>query len=155
MIRPTRSSNLRSSAAKLCLALTALAGFVILLPGRALACRCPEYVRAETPYERAHFVITGKVVEVRPNADGDGWTATVTVDHAWKADIPKTISISSHTTCAFKFEQGADYVLYLFRNKKDGSYYTSKCAGNLPIADAASRLKWLEQHGTAASITGP
>jgi len=131
-----------------------LAAFVILAQANVLACRCPEHVSAATHYKKAQFVVTGKVVEVHANANGDGWTASVVVDRAWKGDIPKTISISTHTTCAFEFTQGAEYLLYLFR-APDGGFYTSKCVGNLPLADAGARLKWLEQNGKSASTAGP
>jgi hypothetical protein len=135
-------------------ALTGLAAFFILAPLNASACRCPEHVTSATYYKKAQFVVTGKVLEVHANAKGDVWTATVTVDRAWKAAVPKTISISTSTTCAFDFTQGAEYLLYLFPTK-GGGYYTSKCVGNLPLAKAEPRRKWLEQHASAASTTGP
>jgi hypothetical protein len=131
-----------------------LAAFVILAQASALACRCPEHVSAAAHYKKAQFVVTAKVVEVHANTDGNGWTATVAVDRAWKAEVPKTISISTHTTCAFEFTQGAEYLLYLFR-APDGGFYTSKCVGNLPLGDAGARLKWLEQNGKSASTAGP
>lgn len=144
----------RPALRNLACSLTGLAAFFILIPLNASACRCPEHVPSATYYKKAQFVVTGKVLEVHANAKGDMWTATVTVDRAWKADVPKTISISTSTTCAFDFTQGAEYLLYLFPTK-DGSYYTSKCVGNLPLANAEPRLKWLEQHASAASAKGP
>jgi hypothetical protein len=144
----------RSALRKLACALAGLTAFLILAPVKASACRCPEHVSSATYYKKAQFVITGKVVEVHANANGDGWTATVTVDRAWKADVPKTISISTSSDCALHFAQDAEYLLYLFR-APGGGYYTSMCAGNLPLAEAGPRVKWLEQHASKASIAGP
>jgi hypothetical protein len=134
--------------------LVGVVAFLILVPETASACRCPEHASATTCYKKAQLVIIGKVLEVQANPGGDQTTATLTVDRAWKADVPKTISISTSTTCAFNFTQGTEYLLYLFRTP-NGGYYTSKCVGNLPVREAASRLKWLQQHASVASTTGP
>jgi hypothetical protein len=144
----------RSALRKLAWALAGLTGFLILAPVKASACRCPEHVSSATYYKKAQFVVTGKIVEVHPNANADGWTATVAVDRAWKADVPQTISISTSTDCALHFTQGAQYLLYLFP-APGGGYYTSMCAGNLVLAEAGPRLKWLEQHASVASTAGP
>jgi len=147
----------RPALRRLACALTGLIVFLIFLilaPAKASACRCPEHVSSATYYKKAQFVVTGKVVEVHANANGDGWTATVEVARAWKADVPKTISISTSTDCALHFTQAAEYLLYLFP-APGGGYYTSTCAGNLPIADAGPRLKWLEQHASVSSTAGP
>jgi hypothetical protein len=150
---PEWSSMPRPALRKLACALTGLAAFLILAPVKMSACRCPEHVSSASYYKKAQFVVTGKVVEVHPNAKGDGWTATVAVDRAWKADVPKTISISTSTDCALHFTQGAEYLLFLFP-APGGGYYTSTCAGNLALVAAGPRLKWLEQHASVASTAG-
>lgn len=133
--------------------LAGLAALLVLPQVNAWACRCPEHVPVMDYYEKAQYVVTGKVVELHANGK-DGSSATVTVNRVWKADVPKTISISTRTSCAFNVNQGAEYLLYLFRTP-DGGYYTSKCVGDLPLKQAESRLKWLEQHAVTASTTGP
>ena len=148
-----QQSSMQSAVRDMAGSLVALAAFVVLAQANAAACRCPVHVSASTFYRKAQFVVTGKVVEVHANANGDGWTATVAVDRAWKAEVPKTISISTHTTCAFEFTRGAEYLLYLFRDPA-GGFYTSKCVGNLPVAEAGARLRWLERNGTPASTAG-
>jgi len=135
------SPRLRSHAV---LVLLALLPFV---PEAALACRCPAHLPFSKAYGRAQSVVTGKVSAVAPNSDGNGSTATVTVSHSWKAQAPETISVSTSTTCAFNFVQGEEYLLYLYRTP-EGSYYTSKCVGDLPIAKAESALSWLKIHGS-------
>jgi hypothetical protein len=104
-------------------------------------------------------VVTGKVSALRTNSDGNGSTATFTVTHSWKAEVPQTISVSTSTTCAFNFVQGEEYLLYLYRTP-EGGYYTSKCVGDLPMAKAEAALSWLKVHGSAlpdpvADIVGP
>lgn len=131
--------------------LLALLSFV---PEAALACRCPAHLPFSKAYARAESVVTGKVSAVATNPDGNGSTATVTVSHAWKAQSPQTISVSTSTTCAFNFVQGEEYLLYLYRTP-DGGYYTSKCVGDLPLAKAEAALAWLKIHGSALPDSVP
>lgn len=133
------------------LLLIALLPFV---PVAALACRCPTHLPFSKAYERAQSVVTGKVSAVATNPDGNGSTATVTVSHAWKAQVSQTISVSTSTTCAFNFVQGEEYLLYLYRTP-EGGYYTSKCVGDLPIAKAEPALSWLKIHGSASPDPAP
>jgi len=112
----------------------------------AWACRCPASVSPATAYKRAHVVVTGKVASVQPLPQQQGTNAIVTVSTNWKKKVASEISVSTETTCAYNFEAGSEYLLYLFETK-DGNYYTSLCAGNQPLAAAAKSMTWLRKSG--------
>lgn len=122
----------------------------VLLPGIAAACRCPATPPAPSAaYRRADFVVVARVADVKQDADHNGYTVSLNVSLGWKKKVPREISVSTRTTCAFPFTAGEEYLLYLF-SKPGGGYSTSKCVGDQPSAGAGKALDWLKAHAAAA-----
>ena len=128
-----------------------LLAFCAAVAPPALACRCSPGMSQTATYQRASRVIVGRVDKVAPHADQNGSTATVMVSRSWKGPVPREITVDSRTTCAFPFAAGQEYLLYLY-DEPDGRYYTSICAGNAVMAEAARALEWLKRHGAPSAV---
>src|ERR1044071_5175870 len=107
---------------------------LLAYPATALACRCVPNISPALAYRNADVVVRAKVLAVRASGGDitkDGASARITVAKAWKGDIAGDVEVSTRTTCAFPFEEGADYLLYL-RKAPDGGagFVTNKCFGN-------------------------
>lgn len=121
---------------------------LLCLPPVSHACRCPDGVPASTAYRQAQVVVLATVVQVSGDRDREGATAVVTVSRAWKAPVDERIEIFTNTTCAFDFQPGQTYLLYVQKTAAGARYWTKRCFGNLPAADAARHIRWLDRHGS-------
>jgi len=133
--------------------LTAVAAFLVVFASarRVSACRCLEPKSAATAYGAAHAVVAGKVIEVtRPRPDET--EVTVEVAAVWKADMPKLLRVTTSTDCAFPFQSGNDYLLFLYQDSS-AAYSTERCMGNREKSKAATFLAWLKKNGREGTIT--
>ena len=128
-----------------------LLAFCAAVAPPAFACRCSPGMSLTTTYQRASRVVVGRVDKVSPHADQNGSTATVLVSQGWKGPVAHEITVDSMTTCAFPFAAGQEYLLYLY-DEPEGRYYTSICAGNVVVAEAARALEWLKRHGAPSAV---
>lgn len=118
---------------------------------KAIACRCGPEITPRAAYERAETVVLARVEEVKNRPDQNGVTARLTVARAWKKPVSREIAVLSTTTCAFNFERGQQYILYIFRGS-DRQLHTSQCLGNVPVSDAGKVRAWLDRYGVSAAV---
>jgi len=113
------------------------------------ACRCVEPGPA-VAYRRAEAVAQVQVTKVTGNPVGPGGAKVqLTVSRGWKAPVGDSIEVATSTTCAYVFEQGREYLVYLQRDEAN-ALITRRCMGNRPLVDAKAALDWLARHGKAA-----
>jgi hypothetical protein len=125
---------------------------IMAIPSNTAACRCPEPLSPEIAYDRADVVVCGKALSVQGNMYKEGAIVRIKVFDAWKKKIHSEIDVFTSTTCAFDFQTGEEYLLYLY-DMPEGKYYsTKKCVGNLPTSKAKKALLWIEQNGLHTGI---
>ena len=139
----------RRFAAKLTRAVVLMA--IAAVPREADACRCLEPKSAAAAYSAAHAAVTGQVLEVNRSSP-DETEVTMQVTAAWKADLPRLLRVTTSTDCAFPFQKGGSYLLFLFQDAS-ASYSTERCMGNRDVAKAASFLAWLRKNGREGRVT--
>ena len=127
---------------------------LLTLVAPAWACRCPAEPSAATAYQRADVVVQATVLAVQGDINQDGATARLRVLRAWKRPVGAEIEVRTATTCAFEFQGGASYLLYLTVSADGAQYSTKRCMGNLPLAGADKALDWLQRHGATVSVEG-
>jgi hypothetical protein len=133
--------------------LTAAVSVLIGFPFAAMACRCangtPDPAHA---YQRAHVVVLGTALELSQDAATQTTEARIAVNQAWKKDTDREIKVTTRTTCAYPFQTGQDYVLFLYR-ADSSSYFTAKCVGNRTLKQADQALMWLRRHGRLGKVS--
>lgn len=119
--------------------------------GGAMACRCTE-PSAAAAYRGADAVVQARVVAVSgdPEAEG-GAVVRLTVDRSWKSSTAAQIDVATRSTCAYPFAVGQDLLVYLTRAGGAAPWFTQRCRGNRPLAEAAGALGWLARHGRPAA----
>lgn len=128
--------------------LTILIFVVVSLPA-AFGCRCTEPT-TKRAYARAEAVARVRIVEVsEPTSDGTV-TAQGEVESAWKAGLPSRIRIITGEDCAYPFESGHTYLLFLFKGEQEWGTY--RCRGNKTDAESAQAVRWLKRYGTAQPV---
>jgi len=145
--RPAAVGQPLRTPARLALALALL--LVGAVPARA--CRCVEPLAPAAAYAAADLVVRATVLHVEPGAGDGEATARIELAQAWKRPVPAHLEVSTRSTCAYPFEAGQAYLLYL-RASGPGAYATRRCAGNLPAAEAGRALDWLRRHGRETAI---
>jgi hypothetical protein len=116
---------------------------------QALACRCVEPVAPKIAYRNASVAVRAEVVALRSDVARDATTATLKVSQRWKGEVSQSIEVITDSTCAYPFENGREYVLFLQKDRGLPGYSTARCMGNQPIDKADPALKWLEKYGKA------
>ena len=116
------------------------------LPAAGIACRCAGPISPSTAYQRAQAVVVGKVLDLKGDRDKEGATARIAVSRAWKQRVDAEVEVFTSTTCAFDFQVGEEYLLYLYESPKTKGYTTKKCLGNQTVVQAGKSLAWLERH---------
>lgn len=119
------------------------------------ACRCVE-PGPTAAYRTAQGVVHVSVLAVSGDAEGPGGaTASLSVQLAWKADAAQTIEVHTSTTCAYLFQPGREYLVYLRQTAGSTAYTTRRCMGNKPIEQAKAQLDWLRSKATAKQVLTP
>ena len=122
---------------------------------QVLACRCLEPASTADAYGRAHVVVRATVLSVDGVGDSPGGArARLRVEEAWKADVAGEIVVSTSTTCAFDFQAGNEYLLYLYPGAQPSEYSTRICVGNCLAANAEGALRWLRTRGRGSQVHG-
>lgn len=134
-----------------------LAVALLAIAGSAQACRCVEPLPPATAYRHASAVVKARVVDVRINAAEQSATARVSVSLNWKLGTATEIEVFTDTNCAYPFEAGREYVLFLLKDRPLPGYVSGRCMGNQPTdgnkADPVQR--WLRRRGELMSSTLP
>ena len=123
------------------------------LVGIASACRCVEPIAPSPAYRHATTVVQGRVDGVKLNAADQSAIATITVTAAWKQAVPATIEVFTDTNCAYPFETGREYVLFLLKDRPLAGYVTGRCMGNQPAIQADTVLRWLRRNGAVRDVS--
>lgn len=116
----------------------------------ALACRCLE-PGARDAYAGAYAIIQARVTEVVPAPEGDGGIAILVVSQAWKRDVPEKLAVITITNCAYPWQEGKEYILFLLR-ESTGLFSTARCLGNRPVGEAAWLIRWLHKNGHISKV---
>ena len=133
--------------ARWCAALLA----AVMAPSSARACRCIEPRTTAAAYRSAALVVAGKVVDVVPRPEVQGFTYRVRVSRAWKADAAREISVSTGTDCSFEAERGREYLLFLLPEAGSGMT-TGRCMGNGVLESKRGALGWLDRRGRRGRV---
>ncbi len=102
------------------------------------------------PYSRALAVVRAKVSNVTPNPKIDGLTVILQVSDAWKASLPRMITVETGTDCRYPFEEGKEYLVVVL--KSPSGYTTGRCLGNRPASEARRAIEWLNAKGVRAQV---
>ena len=116
--------------------------------GAAHACSC-ERISPSDGFDRAHYVFTGKVVEI------SGHTWTVDVDRVWKgaeklASRVRLLDVYASIDCEFYFELGRAYLFFAIVAKSSRYVYYQPEVCNWTRALRSTRVAsshgniWLE-----------
>jgi hypothetical protein len=116
--------------------------------GTAHACSC-EPIAPSEGFDRAHYVFTGKVVEI------SGHTWTVDVDRVWKgaerlASRVRLLDVYASIDCEFYFELGRAYLFFAIVAKSSRYVYYQPEVCNWTRALRSTRVAsphgniWLE-----------
>lgn len=126
-----------------------------LVCGVASACRCVEPGPAGA-YRGSLSVVKANVLAVTGDAEGPGGALVrLSVAQSWKTEVPATLEVRTSTTCAYVFEPGREYLVYLRRDLAGSPLSTRRCMGNRPLAEAQGSLQWLQRHGKPAAASAP
>lgn len=90
---------------------------------------------AATAYQRADVVRHCSAVQGDINQDGD--RSACACCGAWKRPVGAEIEVRTATTCAFDFQSGTSYLLYLTVSADGAQYSTKRCMGNQPLPGRA------------------
>jgi hypothetical protein len=116
--------------------------------GAAHACSC-ERISPDEGFDRAQYVFTGKVAEIR------GHTWTVDVDRVWKgaeklASRVRLLDVYASIDCEFYFEQGRAYLFFAIvaKSSRYVYYQPEVCNWTRPLrsthVDSLRGSIWLE-----------
>jgi len=115
---------------------------LLLLPTFSFACSC---VPSERPceYLRSDTVFVGKVVKTVPvkhPADKNSWTPGYSmqfaVDESLRGGVGKEVTVETGSgggDCGTPLELGRKFLIFAYRNEKDGKLWTGMCSGNRPL----------------------
>ncbi len=128
--------------------LLATASLSVLPMFEAQACRCLEPTSTSRAYSKADAIVLATVQAV----DGEGTSAGgarahLKVTEAWKVAVSTDLDVHTHSTCAFDFQPGQAYLVYLERSGTGPGWSTRICMGNRKATEADVPLRWLRAHG--------
>ncbi|MEP6925694.1 MAG: hypothetical protein ABI954_14605 [Pyrinomonadaceae bacterium] len=128
-----------------------MSGMMLIVLGsvQTYACTCVKNQSQRKLYQQAGTVVIGKIISLE-TIDQTTQTvrAMVEVEQAWKTTVAQQITIITGDSCAFAFEKGSKYLLYL--SKTDANdWSTSVCSGNKKREQAGKSLSWLKKHGAS------
>jgi MacB-like periplasmic core domain len=119
----------------------------------ALACRCREPGSTSKAYRDAQLVVRATVLSVEGEGDSPtGARARLRIEEAWKVETKAELVVTTRTTCAFDFEAGTEYLVYLTRPSVRSEWTTQICRGNLPVTKADSAVAWLRANAKKAAV---
>jgi hypothetical protein len=140
------------------------AGFALLALfagyGTAHACSClafpaDEAEAAAMAYPQADAVFVGRVTDIKSGVPGMSRFRQVyfDVDKAWKGvtdDSGVVVRTAANSAaCGYPFNRGETYLVFAFRNPKDGSLSTNLCTLNRPAARASGLMRELDELAAA------
>jgi hypothetical protein len=119
----------------------------------AWACRCREPGSTSKAYRDAQLVVRATVVSVEGEGDSPtGARARLRIEEAWKLETKAELVVTTRTTCAFHFEAGKEYLVYLTRSSVRDEWTTQICRGNLPVTQAGAPVAWLRANAKKAAV---
>jgi hypothetical protein len=136
---------------KIIFSLLTIIGLMIFARIEVVACSCVRPFENPTPkqeltwYQKnAKVIFSGKVTGITkiPQSQTNGYIVKISVEHFWKASIPKEIIITNGTSCDFSFEVGKSYLIYA-HNSNGRNISTNLCSGNKELQYAAEDIKLL------------
>ena len=128
---------------------------VLLNSGRVLACGCVKLGPPCKAYGEASVVFNGTVKgftegtrKRKPNGDVDfdPRLFKFSVDETFSGAPTKELEVAtglSANDCGYPFVKGASYLVYAYRDEKDGRLYTSSCTRTKRVANASEDLQYL------------
>lgn len=127
----------------------------LLASGRVLACGCNKPGPPCKAYGEASVVFNGTVKSVKegtrkrkPNGDVDFEPRLFkfSVEETFSGAPGKELEVAtglSADDCGYPFVKGASYLVYAYRDEKDGRLYTSACTRTKRVAGASEDLQYL------------
>ena len=123
---------------------------ITAVPAVTWACRCVEPGMASA-YKSAALAVQGRVVNVMPRKDIDGFEVRFQVSRVWKADVPKEISFTTGTDCRYEVKHGGEYVLFMAETPSR-EFTTGRCMGNGDLASKKGAIAWLTKRGSSGRV---
>jgi hypothetical protein len=104
----------------LALGFAVMLAVVVLVPGVALACSCPEPDSPQVAREQSAAVFAGRVVRIRPVGLLDVGpdrrvVATVEVQQVWKGPVQQRVAVVTErdeALCGYPFARGQEVLVY-------------------------------------------
>ena len=143
-----------------CLLLGVSVLIALLASGHVLACGCQKTGPPCKAFGEASVVFTGTVKSLKegarkrkPNGDVDF------VSRLFKFSVEETFSGApirelevatglSADDCGYPFVKGVSYLVYAYRDEKDGRLYTSSCTRTKRVTSASEDLQYLRSLAT-------
>lgn len=109
-----------------------------ILPEKSYACDCMKRSPEDT-FQKNDVVFEGKVLEVQEK-DGGGIKTLFEVKKIWKGTSSSQIIIytssSSSSSCAFRFGEGGEYIVFSSHRGEEKLLETSSCSGTKRLDEA-------------------
>ncbi|WP_305927343.1 cobalamin biosynthesis protein CbiN [Bacillus mycoides] len=107
-----------------------------ILPEKSYACDCIN-VSPEDAFQKNDVVFEGKVLEVQEKGEG-GIKTLFEVKKIWKGTSSSQIIIytSSSSSCAFRFAEGGEYLVFSSHRGEVKLLETSSCSGTKRLDEA-------------------
>src|SRR5262245_21797200 len=122
----------------------------VALPAVTWACRCVEPGMASA-YKSAALAVQGRVVNVKPRKDIDGFEVRFQVSQVWKADVPKEIMFTTGTDCRYEVKEGGEYLVFVAQTPSR-QYTTGRCVGKVEFASKQNTIAWLTKRGRSGRV---
>ncbi|MBE7121760.1 cobalamin biosynthesis protein CbiN [Bacillus cereus] len=114
-----------------------ICGFILIVfPDKSYACDCMKK-SPEDAFQKNDVVFEGKVLEVQEK-DGGGIKTLFEVKKIWKGTSSSQIIIytSSSSSCAFRFAEGGEYIVFSSHRGEEKLLETSICSGTKRLDEA-------------------
>ncbi|OOR23359.1 cobalamin biosynthesis protein CbiN [Bacillus cereus] len=106
-----------------------------ILPEKSYACDCIKRSPEDT-FQKNDVVFEGKVLEVQEK-DGGGIKTLFEVKKIWKGTSSSQIIIyTSSSSCAFRFGEGGEYIVFSSHRGEEKLLETSSCSGTKRLDEA-------------------
>ena len=145
-----------------------VAAALALLPGIAVACTCTGDggMPACEAFNKADAVFFGTVlsrdiqsfpVEGTRGVVEDKIVGRFAVEHAVSGVTGLEVDVTTgmgNPECVLDFREGQRYVVYAYRDKKNGSLYTFTCSGTRSIGHSSKDLAYFSAPAPGARVSG-
>jgi len=106
------------------------------------ACGPCNVISVDKLYSNSDMIFSGKVTQNEIIDPSDSNTEVI-VDKVYKGNSLDIVSIQGRSMCAYRFQEGTDYLIYAIQN--NGVFWADNCSGTKELSMASGDLEYLEK----------